>query len=299
MQTLASKILTLKATAYLAGRTATFWQQQIDTHGEQKAEAFYRHLGLNHLSAKSVDFDGLTLRRHPRPSEALAIKGVAQVQTSSRDKLATILLKLRSTMITDALIQLGDLNPADLHTLVVAVPATEAQQLRTQLLNTFNDARLLVQHELAAAKQTDFIIDVDDFDELDTLADITVARVANDTQARIIGAATRLALLGTQGTSLITATQTEILAGSVSYIDRTATGLANRTISLGRGYEAEQRRDEWATVEYSALLDSNVCGPCADADGLEANNEADLPPAPNPECEGLDNCRCFHVYVNQ
>ncbi len=299
MQTLVSKILTLKATAYLAGRTATFWQQQIDTHGEQKAEAFYRHLGLNHLPAKSVDFDGLTLRRQPRVSEALAVKGVAQTQTSSRDKLATILLNLRSTMITDALVQLGDLNPADFHTLVVAVPATQAQQLRSQLLNTFNDARLLIQRELSATKQSDFIIDVDDFDELDTLTDITVARVANDTQARIIGAATRLALLGTTGDSLITATQTEINAGSVSYIDRAATGLANRTISLGRGYEAEQRRDEWVRVEYSAILDNNVCGPCAEADGLEASNEGDLPPAPNPECEGLDNCRCFHVWVNQ
>lgn len=299
MQTLASKILTLKATAYLAGRTAAFWQQQIDMYGVHKAEAFYRHLGLNHLPAKSIDFDGITLRRQPRPTEALVVKGVAQVQTSSRDKLATVLLKLRTAMITDALVQLGDLNPADLHTLVVAVPATQAQQLRAQLLSTFNDARLLIQRELNAAKQSDFIIDVDDFDELDTLTDITVARVANDTQARIIGAASRHALLGTSGNSLVTATQTEINAGSVSYIDRTATGLANRTISLGRGYEAERRSDEWVRVEYSAILDSNVCGPCAEADGLESSNEDDLPPAPNPECEGLDNCRCFLVYVNQ
>lgn len=294
---LTTKILRLKLDAYLAGRTASFWQQQIDTHGEQKAEAFYRHLGLNHLAIKSIEFDGLQLRRQPRPAEALAVKGVAQTQESSRDKLATLLLRIRSAMIDDALTQLSDLNPADLHTLIVAVPATATNQLRTQLLATFNEARVLVQRELASLKQSDRSDDLEDFDELDTLTDTTVARIANDTQARVIGAASRLAMLGTQGDSLITATQMEIRAGSVSYIDRTATGLANRTISLGRGYEAEQRRDEWERVEYSALLDQNVCGPCADADEQTAESEADLPPAPNPECEGLDNCRCFHVFV--
>jgi hypothetical protein len=294
---LQAKILQLKLDAALAHRHANGWQRLINLYGEDKATQFYTHLGLNHLPAKSVEYDGLTLRRQPRPAEAIAVKGVAQAQDSNKLRLTTQLLAMRQLMINDALGQLADLNPADYHTLAVDVPATQRNRLRVLLLDTFNDGRQLVQRELSVVKATDLSDGVDDFGELDLLADVATSRVANDTQARIIAAASRLAMLGTIGAALITSTQNEISAGSVSYIDRTATGLANRTISLGRGYEAEQRSDEWGRVEYSALLDNNVCGPCAAADGEEAGNQDDLTPAPNPECEGYDNCRCFHVYV--
>lgn len=137
----------------------------------------------------------------------------------------------------------------------------------------------------------------EEFDELDELTDVTDARVSNDVQARIIAAAARFTLLGLLGAALLDAIRGEVEMGSVSYIDRTATGLANRTLSIGRADEADERRDDWERVEYSAILDQNVCGPCAAEDGQEAANEADLRPAPNPECEGGDWCRCFHVFV--
>lgn len=137
----------------------------------------------------------------------------------------------------------------------------------------------------------------DEFDALDEITDLTNSRIANDVQSRIIAAATRFRLLGLSGEKLLAAVQNEITAGTVTYIDRAATGLANKVINIGRTDEAERRRDEWGRVEYSALLDKNVCGPCASEDGQEASNEADLTPTPNPECEGGDWCRCFHVYV--
>jgi len=139
----------------------------------------------------------------------------------------------------------------------------------------------------------------DEFDDLDLLTDLTGSRVANDVQSRIIAAAQRFSLLGTTGNSLISSVTTEINAGSVAYIDRASQGLANRVISIGRSDEAESRKDKWERVEYSALLDANVCGPCADEDGKTASNEDDLQPVPNPECLGGDYCRCFHVWINQ
>lgn len=137
----------------------------------------------------------------------------------------------------------------------------------------------------------------DDFDELDDLTDLTTSRIANDVQSRITAAASRFSLLGQSGPTLINSITNEVTSGSVSYIDRAATGLANRVINLGREDEAENRRDEWGRVEYSALLDQNVCGPCASEDGQSATNENNLQPTPNPECEGGDWCRCFHVYI--
>ena len=137
----------------------------------------------------------------------------------------------------------------------------------------------------------------DDFDDLDLLTDLTNSRVANDVQARIIAAAQRFALLGQTGNTLLTSITSEITDGSVAYIDRAATGLANRVISIGRSDEAQNRSDEWERVEYSALLDQNVCDPCASFDGESATNEADLEPAPSPSCLGGDFCRCFHVFI--
>lgn len=137
----------------------------------------------------------------------------------------------------------------------------------------------------------------DQFDALDELTDLTDSRIANDVQARIIAAVTRFRLLGLVGKELDDAVRNEITAGSVSYIDRAATGLANKVINIGRSDEAERRSDEWDRVEYSALLDQNVCEPCASEDGDTADSEADLTPTPNPECEGGDWCRCFHVFV--
>jgi hypothetical protein len=137
----------------------------------------------------------------------------------------------------------------------------------------------------------------DDDSELDDLADLTDARVANDIQSRITAAASRFALLGLTGKALWDAVANEINTGSISYIDRAATGLANRVLNFGRSREAEDRKDDWARVEYSALLDANVCDPCASEDGQEASDESDLTPVPNPDCAGGDWCRCFHVFI--
>lgn len=137
----------------------------------------------------------------------------------------------------------------------------------------------------------------DVFDDLDDLTDLTDSRIANDVQARIVAAATRFRLLGLTGNELLNAITNEITAGSVSYIDRAATGLANKVISIGRQDEAFNRRDQWGKIEYSALLDPSVCSACASEDGQESDNEAELTPVPNPSCEGGDWCRCFWVYV--
>lgn len=296
MPTLPDKITTLKLAAYRASRLADFWQHQLDQHGEAKATEFYQYLGLNHLELKSVDFDGLSLRRQPRASEAIAVKGVAQAQDSTRDRLAVLLGQVRTTLIDEGLQEIAELQPGNYHALVLDAAINYRDDLQRQLIATYNSARLLVARELGqvkAFKQDD----ADDFDELDILTDITLSRITNDVQARIIGAAARLATLGLSTANFTTTLSDEIRAGSLAYIDRTATGLANRTVSIGRSDEAEARADEWVTVEYSALLDANVCGPCSVADGETAASEADLTPAPNPECEGGDWCRCFIIYV--
>lgn len=303
--TLQSKILHLKLEAALAAKHADFWQRAIDTHGEDRATEFYKHLGLNHLESKSFEYDGLTLSREPKEHEKLTVKGIAQAQEFSKEAITTILLNLRKQLISDGLSGISQLPPSKYHELILEIPRESRSDLRDRLIQVHRQARILVAFELARAKsgsaenysgtfKQDF---PEDFDELDDLTDLTSARLANDVQSRITAAATRFSLLGQSGPALITSVTNEIQSGSVAYIDRAATGLANKVISLGREDEAQSRRDEWERVEYSALLDRNVCGPCASEDGQSSTSEDDLTPTPNPACEGGDWCRCFWVFV--
>jgi hypothetical protein len=294
--TLQRKISDLKLQAVVAARHAAFWQHAINVHGSDKATAFYTHLGLNHLERKSFDYDGLTLSREPKEHEKIAVKGVAQAQESAKESIGKVLLDLRADLITDGLKRISKVKPADYHELVLQAPDATRVDLSEQLVKVHRQGRMLVAAELGQKADAP---DADDFDELDLLTDLTTSRVTNDVQSRIIAAAARHSLLGLTGAALIAAVTGEINTGSVGYIDRAATGLANRVINIGRGDEAENRRDEWERVEYSALLDQNVCQPCADEDGKTANSEDDLQPAPNPECAGGDWCRCFHVWANQ
>lgn len=310
---LQQKILSLNLQAALAARHAAFWQKCIDQHGEVKATQFYTHLGLNHLEKKSFEWEGLKLSREPKEHEKLAVKGIAQAQENSQEAIGKVLLNLREELISDGLKGIKKLEPATFHELILQASPEYLSDLRDRLIQIHLRGRQLVAVELSqghepSPKQAARFLDIfspelkqseDEFDELNDLTNLTGSRVANDVQARIIDATTRYRLLGLTGKELLSAVENEITGGSVSYIDRAARGLANRVINIGRSDEAEARSDEWDRVEYSALLDANVCDPCAAEDGQSAVNEDDLQPAPNPDCRGGDMCRCFHVWINQ
>lgn len=292
--TLTEKVLNLKLQSALAARHAAFWQKAIVEHGPEKAEAFYLHLGLNHIEKKGIEWEGLTLSREPKEHEKIAVKGIAQAQESAKEAISKILLGLRTELIKDGLKGIKKLDPASYHELILQPSSESHGDLRDRLVKVHRQGRMLVAAELG---KKEGVIDGDEFDDLEMLTDLTGGRVANDVQSRIIAAAQRFSLLGTTGNSLIAAVTTEIQAGSVSYIDRASQGLANRVISIGRSDEAENRRDEWERVEFSALLDINTCPSCASFDGNSATDEEDLEPAPSPSCAGGDACRCFHVFV--
>jgi hypothetical protein len=296
MPILAEKLNQLKRDVVTAARLAEFWDKQIHTHGEHKAEAFYLSLGLNHIERKGVEWEGLTLSREPKEHEKIAVKGIHNAQESAKESIGTVLLRLRADLITDGLSRIKKLRPAHYHELVLQAPGELRIDLSDKLVKVHRHGRMLVAAELNTKAA---VIDDGDFDELEDLVDLTTSRVTNDVQSRLIDAAARHALLGQTGDGLINAVTNEINAGSVTYIDRAARGLANKVINIGRGDEAEARSDEWERVEYSALLDQNVCEPCAAEDGQTANSEDDLQPAPNPDCLGGDYCRCFHVWINQ
>lgn len=293
MQSLIEKVQNLKVTAYVAGKTAQFWEQKIAEHGERKAEDFYLSLGHNHIERKGVDWEGLKLSREPKEHEKFVVKGIAKAQESAKEAITKVLLDLRSQLIDDGLKGIKKLAPAEFHTLILQVPPESRRSLRDRLVRVYRQGRRLVAAELRKEGKQD---EKDEFDELDMLTDLTDARVVNDVQSRIIAEAGRYALLGLTGAALFDAVRGQIADGSVSYIDRTSTGVANKVINIGRDDEARDRGG-FSRIEYSSILDQNVCGPCLSEDGTESEDGSDLQPVPNPECEGGDWCRCFWVYI--
>lgn len=316
---LQEKVLNLKLEAALALKHAQGWQGLIDKFGIEKATEFYTHLGLNHLEKKSFEWEGLTLSREPKEHEKIAIKGIANAQESAKESIGNILLTLRSELIEDGLKGINKLKPASYHELTLQASLESRSSLRDRLVFVHRQGRLLVAAELGKGKALDPMWGeasrveargravaspafkeanpIDDFDDLDELTDLTDARIANDVQSRIIAAATRFRLLGLTGQELLSAVQNEITAGTVTYIDRAATGLANKVINIGRMDEMRNRSDEIDRYEQSALLDPSTCGPCLEDDGQTASNPDDLPGGPNPDCLGSDYCRCFVVAI--
>src|ERR1051326_506349 len=116
---LQEKVLNLKLNAALAVKHANGWQRLIDLYGESKATEFYKHLGLNHLEKKSVEWEGLQLSREPKEYEKIAVKGVAQAQESAKESINKILLTLRTELITDGLKGIKKLKPASYHELTL------------------------------------------------------------------------------------------------------------------------------------------------------------------------------------
>jgi len=296
---LQAKVIQLKLEAAMAVRVANGWQKLIDTHGEVNATDFYsKHLGLNHLEKKSVTWEGLTLYREPKEHEKLCLKSIAQAQESGKESVGQVLLSAREELIDQGMKKVKKLDSSTYHELVINVTKDTTSQLKSELETVLLKGKSLVISELSRQKAADDPeIDDDDEEEVDHLSDLTGARVANDVQSRITAAITRFALLGLVGSALYDAVRNEVETGSVSYVDRAAQGATNKVLNFGRAKEARARKEDWTTVEYSAILDSNSCDPCASQDGEQASDESDLTPTPNPDCLGTDLCRCFHVFI--
>lgn len=302
---LADKVAKLKTGATVALTVADFWERQIATRGEPTAEAFYKSLGLNHLEKKSVEWEGLTLSREPTDIEKLCVKSISSAQDAGKAQVSAILLKARTDLIDTALKEIKKLKPATYHELVLTVPNEFKSELRVQLGKVFMKGKALVGVELAQQKKdssTGFFAKQsgptdDDDAELDDWTDLTDSRVANEVQTRVTSAAARYSLLELTGAALWKAVKGEMDAGSISPFERIATGASNKVLNFGRSREMEDRRDDIDRYEYSAILDANTDEACAAADGETAPNEDELPDAPNPDCDGGDYCRCFHVAI--
>lgn len=246
-------------------------------------------------AAKSVEWEGMMLRREPTDLEKLCIKGIDQEQEKGADSLEAVMLGIRARMVDDAIAALDGLNEADLHTLTVAPTEDDHGMVVALLLGLFlSGAALIVSElntqgaELSGAQTVNA-----DKETMNALASVLLSRVANDVQSRVVGAAQQALLLGSNVEEY---TRAQLLAGSTAYVGRAASEGANVALAKGRMAEMTARQGVFSFLVYSAVLDANTCQPCGNEDGKTGQMD-ELPPVPNASCPGGAQCRCALIPV--
>lgn len=311
-----------------------FFARQIDEHGEAKACAIVKALSKRHLhlvESKSVEWEGLILSRQPSEIEQICVKDISDSQDDGKVKITKILLDARAKLNKEAIAALEDMKPADYHALVLTPPKSARKLLRAQLETVYARGRELVSDELAKqgkdapVKETiveltlpsgqtyDFIRpsardllggnghstkqdeDIDP-EILDELTDLTLSRLTNAQQSRLIEIIAGLVTLGVVGSELMDRLREGMRELSDAPTEAIASGITNRVLAEGRHDEGEARSSEWELITYSSILDNNTCLSCENEDGKESKDGADLEPVPNSECEGGSLCRCFWIY---
>ena len=246
------------------------------------------------LSTKSIEWDGLTLRRQPTELEARMIKQIDEAYQSGKLSMNGQLLAIRGKYVSQIVDELDGLDPEDYYTATVKPDNADRQAVIAILAAIFlRGARLIVEELRNQGGGEGDPTARPDSRQTSMLAGALISKVANDVQARGTGAAVSAALLGQDVRATV---QRSLDEGSTAYVTRAASEATNRALSDGRDAEIARRSDEIEYLVYSAVLDNATCQPCGESDGL-GGQLGSIPDVPNPDCDGGANCRCLHIPV--
>jgi len=256
------------------------------------------------VKREMIEYEGLQLRREPDQLEKLCdLKSMVNEQELNEERVQKILKRFRVLLIDQAVTKMQYRKAANAHMVVLESDPKTQKELAKAIRNSYATGQNQVAREIMNQKREKKIevprfevkaLDDDDLAYIESLTDGLVGRMINEIRTRAVNQFLSLGLLGSYTQELF---KDVLMEQSEKWIDPLAGASVNAAIQSGREDEAAERKDEWDNVQYSAILDAATCEFCEDADGMEADNPDDLPDAPNPECEGQANCRCFHVYV--
>lgn len=262
--------------------------------GNQPGEEEQKRLLPPSFFFKSIEWQGLTLRREPTALEARVIKQIDEAQRSGQMSLQAQLLALRRQFIEDLVAELESLDPSDYHQATAKPTEAQRSAIATLLVALFlRGAQLILQELRNQGATVTGEITKPDAGEMTAIASAIVSRVANDVQARGTAAALSAYVLNQP---IIDTVLTTFEDGSTGYVARAAGEASNWAIAAGRDAEIRARAEAVDFLVYSAVLDANTCTPCGEADGMTGDLDS-IPSVPNPDCEGGAQCRCVHIPV--
>lgn len=255
------------------------------------------------LKKKTFDYNGLSLAREPTEIEKLIdLKGMVDAYDSSKMRINRVLLSIRKDLIAQAADAVAGHGAEDVYALTLTPPATAYNKLRREIDAAFDMGCEQVARDLAAQMKAGAPSEVKKpkgSGFLSRLVDLLIARVVNEIQTRAVNLFTMLGTLGLSDEEIVDRIKSNLDEQSLRIFESFATQAANAAINAGRREEMLDRADEIRLYEYSALLDVNTCAECEDADGMQAEDIDDLPPAPNDNCLGGAQCRCFIIGIGK
>jgi len=266
--------------------------------------------------APRVDATPTPFWREPTAIEAHALMGqMDALIDSQRDKLVQRCSDEVGRIAGSLILQLDDLSTEPLEIpdgLVVALAA----EIRKSLQDIAAFGRFSVRHEVASQRGRPRLAhDAPLVDVMDAARVELAARPPKDPakldawmEALAKRNATAIARrLLTRAEGMTDAPDKTVRAQRVrttgeSALKATATATVGNTLAAGRKYETAElaAAGEIDHAVYSALLDSNTCGPCGTLDGEtyqpgSSEYERDYPPL--YACDGEERCRCMMVLV--
>jgi HK97 family phage portal protein len=259
---------------------------------------------LPEVKKLSVEYDGMMLRREPDHIEKLCdLKSMVNELEINQERAQKVLHRFRLTLIEQATEKLDRRDPGNAHMITLEADTKTRKELGKAVRNAYATGQNQVARELmnqSRARKVDASIraikamDEDDLEYIEELTDGLVSRMINEMRTRAINQFLAMKIL----TNYAKEALAQVLGEqSDKFVKQLAESVINAATQSGRTDEAAARKDEWDNVQYSAILDGNTCGPCEEADGMEADKAEDLPPTPNPECLGGTSCRCFHIWI--
>lgn len=251
-------------------------------------------------SKKNFTYEGLDLRREPSDIEkAIDLKAVHDSFERGRESLAKVIQTMRTDLIKEAGQEIRDYRDRDVHTLTLSPPPYAAKSITRELKRAVEAGRAQVAADATRAGKSEPLFDakgiIDDL--LKILVDATISQIINEIASGAINIYTALRKLGYDADDIADELEARLDERSDKTFDRIAAQSVNVAVNIGRREEMRERADDIDRYVYSAILDKNTCDNCEEWDGKEAQDTDDLPETPNPECEGMSNCRCFVVAV--
>ncbi len=172
-----------------------------------------------------------------------------------------------------------------------------ARQKNGQSINPLISARQQGQRVFAEPPNIDSI-DPEDWDYLNTEADTLASAEANKLRTAALSLINGMIARGVTDPGQIHDALMQSISAGLAGV---AADNGSAGYGMGRHFEANQNSDDISKATRTGILDSNICGNCADGDGDEYDSPdaADSSePLPDPNCDGgAGRCRCMYVYT--
>lgn len=286
-----SEIINAQVKERLASRPApvALPEPAEDDDEDEKTKALKKKSQL-----KGYEWEGLTLSREPTDLEqSINLKGKVEDLESHSAKISKLILAIRKDLITQAADQAETLGADGIPGISLTIPGKYEKQLKKLLKDAFKAGQTQVIEELNAQLKAGNPLELKiRIFSIGSLVKLILGKIVADIINRAINLSILLYALNIFAKDEF---ESRLRDESQKSFEQLARNAANLGIQAGRDDELDN--NEIDLYEYSAILDINTCPPCRKWDGEQSSNIEDLPQAPNKDCEGGWNCRCFVIGI--